>query len=118
MYILVIFFVVLVERQPRWRKLISFFGLLLCIAGLIGGGFSKTVQLLIFTQGALFGIGGAILSANSQVLIPQWYEHSTGVCTAATWAASGIVGGFLISTFCNQGNPFPMPRRTNSMMII
>ncbi|KAJ9087442.1 hypothetical protein DSO57_1033332 [Entomophthora muscae] len=67
-------------------------GAFLMMAGLVLASFGTEVWHFVLTQGALVGIGGALIYVPANVAITEWFEKRRGLA-AGLGAAGGGIGG-------------------------
>ncbi|KAG8942204.1 hypothetical protein FRC00_011939, partial [Tulasnella sp. 408] len=60
-YIASVVILPLIIQYPGHMRRVSFVGLLLCVLGLVGAGFSTRPAHLVVTQGVIYSIGGNLL---------------------------------------------------------
>lgn len=97
MYVFAPFVIIFLNLYPKYCMTLPTVGFILIILSLIGASFAKTVGQLIWTQGVLYGIGGALVSNYTSLwLIPQWFVKKRGLAWACTWGSTGISSKFCL----------------------
>ena len=87
--------VLALQRWPYRRLLITVLGLGLIIIGLIAASFANRVSDLIITQGAIYGLGGALLYNPFVFYLDEWFIVRKGLAFGILWAGTGI-GGMVV----------------------
>ncbi|TEY50410.1 hypothetical protein BOTCAL_0277g00080 [Botryotinia calthae] len=82
----------LTKRFPKHQTHQIWFGLPICILGLVAGSFCDTVQGLIWTQGVMYGSGLLILTYPIISMINEWWIARKGMAFGLISAASGVSG--------------------------
>ncbi|KAF7946370.1 hypothetical protein EAE96_009368 [Botrytis aclada] len=82
----------LTKRFPKHQTHKIWFGLLICILGLVAGSFCDSVQGLIWTQGVMYGCGFLILTYPIISMINEWWIARKGMAFGLISAASGVSG--------------------------
>ncbi len=59
MYLLLPVLQMYLTSRPHFRPLCMWLGLGITASGLVGAAFANTTQLLVLTQGVMYGIGGS-----------------------------------------------------------
>ena len=80
------------QRWPSHRLLMTLLGQCMVILALIAASFANDVTDLIFTQGALYGIGGAFLYNPFVFYLDEWFIERKGLAFGILWAGTGISG--------------------------
>ena len=62
------------------------------IIGLIAASFANRVSDLIVTQGAIYGLGGALLYNPFVFYLDEWFIVRKGLAFGILWAGTGIAG--------------------------
>lgn len=84
--------VMALQRWPTHRLLMTLFGLAMVVLSLITASFANNVTELIFTQGAMYGIGGAFLYNPFVFYLDEWFIERKGLAFGILWAGTGISG--------------------------
>ena len=84
--------VIVLQRWPSLRLRMTLFGQAVTILALIAASFADSVTDLIFTQGALYGIGGAFLYNPFVFYLDEWFIERKGLAFGILWAGTGISG--------------------------
>jgi len=84
--------VIALQRWPSLRLRMTLFGQAVTILALIAASFADSVTDLIFTQGALYGIGGAFLYNPFVFYLDEWFIERKGLAFGILWAGTGISG--------------------------
>lgn len=72
---------------PRLADRSKWAGLPIMAAALVGSSFANNVTDLIFTQGVLFGIGGAVVYFPILVFLDEWFIERKGFAFGVMWAS-------------------------------
>ena len=67
-------------------------GLGMVILSLLAASFANSVTDLLFTQGAMYGIGGAFLYNPFVFYLDEWFIERKGLAFGILWAGTGISG--------------------------
>ena len=86
------FVVIILQRWPSHRKHISILGLAMITTALVAASFTTNVVCLIFTQGLLYGLGGAMLYNPFLFYLNEWFSERKGLAYGIFWAGTGIFG--------------------------
>lgn len=70
----------------------TLFGQAVAILALVAASFAGSVTDLIFTQGAMYGIGGAFLYNPFVFYLDEWFIERKGLAFGILWAGTGISG--------------------------
>ncbi|KAG9030145.1 hypothetical protein FRB95_004283 [Tulasnella sp. JGI-2019a] len=81
-----------IVRYPQWRNNMSYVGLGLCIAGLVGSAFAITPMHLIITQGILYSLGAVTLYYPVLLLLPEWFSVKRGLAAGILFSGTGMGG--------------------------
>ena len=84
--------VMALQRWPSHRLLMTLFGLVMVVLALIVASFATNVTELIFTQGAMYGLGGAFLYNPFVFYLDEWFIERKGLAFGILWAGTGISG--------------------------
>ena len=87
--------VLALQRWPYRRFLITVLGLIFIIVSLIAASFANRVSDLIVTQGAIYGLGGALLYNPFVFYLDEWFIVRKGLAFGILWAGTGI-GGMVV----------------------
>jgi nitrate/nitrite transporter NarK len=82
----------LYKRYPRLANTLKWTGLPLMAASLIGASFSQTVNHLIITQGAIYGLGGCVVYYPTLLYLDEWFVQRKGLAYGIMWAGTGAAG--------------------------
>ncbi|KAI1909728.1 hypothetical protein LOZ61_004790 [Ophidiomyces ophidiicola] len=82
----------LMEKWLFWRKWSLHVGLSLLLTALVASAFATKVWHLIFTQGALYGIGGALSYNPAVIFCDEWFVCKKGFAFGVMWAGTGFAG--------------------------
>ncbi|KAF7918149.1 uncharacterized protein EAE97_011920 [Botrytis byssoidea] len=82
----------LTKRFPKHQTHQIWFGLPICILGLVAGSFCDSVQGLIWTQGVMYGCGFLTLTYPIVSMINEWWIARKGMAFGLISAASGVSG--------------------------
>ena len=83
---------IVLQRWPYHRLLITVIGLALIIISLISASFANRVSDLIVTQGAIYGVGGALLYTPFVLHLDEWFIARKGLAYGILWAGTGVGG--------------------------
>ncbi|KAG8892698.1 hypothetical protein FRB99_002495, partial [Tulasnella sp. 403] len=84
-----------VLRYPGYRSLITLGGIILCILGLVGAGFSTRPLYLVMTQGVVFSVGATMLFFPVVTLLVEWWCIKRGLANGILNSGTGI-GGIVV----------------------
>ncbi|MCJ1462065.1 hypothetical protein MMC07_000665 [Pseudocyphellaria aurata] len=82
----------MLQRWPSRRKPISILGLVLITIALICSSLTYRVSHLIITQGALYGVGVALLYNPFIFYLDEWFVKRKGLAFGVFWAGTGFAG--------------------------
>ncbi|MCJ1358242.1 MAG: hypothetical protein MMC33_008241, partial [Icmadophila ericetorum] len=82
----------LVKRYRQYQPHMIWAGLLLCTLGLVVASFAQTVQVLILSQGLLYGIGVLLLFYPILSMVNEWFIQKRGLAYGIQAAATGFSG--------------------------
>ncbi|QIW96718.1 hypothetical protein AMS68_002236 [Peltaster fructicola] len=85
----------LVSRYPQYRKLMIWLGWPLCLLGLVAGSFAQTLEVLILTQGVLYGLGFITFYYPILSMVNEWWIDRRGLAYAIMCSASGFSGAVM-----------------------
>lgn len=80
----------------------SILGVALLILSLITASFAKRVVHLIFTQGVLYGLGGASLYSPFIFYLDEWFDRRKGLAFGVLWAGTAV-GGIVVPLILEWG---------------
>ncbi|KAH6606951.1 hypothetical protein Trco_006104 [Trichoderma cornu-damae] len=89
------FSAMLAQRFPRHQRRQIHIGWLLSIAGLLSASFASSVDGLIATQGALYGLGFVLISMPVVSMVNEWWVARKGMAFGLISASSGATGAVL-----------------------
>lgn len=78
------------QRWPSQRKNVSVLGLVFLSTGIFAASFATHTYHLIFTQGLLYGIGGAMIYNPFLFYLDEWFIKRKGLAFGIFWAGSGV----------------------------
>ncbi|KAL8832635.1 MAG: hypothetical protein Q9191_000151 [Dirinaria sp. TL-2023a] len=84
--------VLALQRWPSHRVLMTALGLGMVVLSLVAASFATSVTDLLFTQGAMYGIGGAFLYNPFVFYLDEWFIERKGLAFGILWAGTGISG--------------------------
>ena len=90
----------LYNRYPQIRRYSMLVGWTINVAAILGASFATKVSHLIFTQGVLYAIGGAMAHCPAIVFLDEWFVRRKGLAFGVMWggtSAAGIIFPFAIS---------------------
>ena len=87
--------IIALQRWPGLRQHASVLGLLMAVASLVTASFATRSFHLVITQGAMYGIGGALLYSPLIFYLDEWFERRKGLAYGVSWAGTGVGGSFL-----------------------
>ncbi|KIO32645.1 hypothetical protein M407DRAFT_66455, partial [Tulasnella calospora MUT 4182] len=82
----------LILQYPGQKRRISFVGLLLCVLGLVGAGFSTRPAHLVVTQGIIYSIGGNLLYFPVLTYLMEWFSVKRGLANGILFTGAGLGG--------------------------
>lgn len=82
----------LIKRFAKWRGTMVWFGWLLCLLGLVAGSFADRLEMLILTQGVLYGLGFTILYYPIISMVNEFWIQRRGMAYGILCASSGVSG--------------------------
>ena len=83
------------QRWPSHRLSMTLFGQGIAVLALVVASFANNVTELIFTQGAMYGIGGAFLYNPFVFYLDEWFIERKGLAFGILWAGTGISGSIV-----------------------
>lgn len=84
--------VLALQRWPSHRVLMTALGLAMAVLSLLAASFANSVTDLLFTQGVMYGIGGAFLYNPFVFYLDEWFIERKGLAFGILWAGTGISG--------------------------
>ncbi|KAL9124708.1 MAG: hypothetical protein Q9217_005992, partial [Psora testacea] len=90
---------------PSRRKIISVLGLATLTIATVAASFATHVIHLVFTQGLLYGVGGAMLYNPFIFYLDDWFIERKGLAYGIFWAGTGV---------CSSAMPFVMEWALNN----
>jgi MFS family permease len=82
----------LVTRFQRWQYHMVLGGTTTCILALLGASFARSVNVLIATQGVLYGTGFLFLYSPLLSMLNEWFVQRRGFAYAVVYAGGGFSG--------------------------
>lgn len=82
----------LVTRYQRWQYHMVLGGTTTCILALLGASFARSVNVLIATQGVLYGTGFLFLYTPLLSMLNEWFVQRRGFAYAVVFAGGGVSG--------------------------
>lgn len=86
----------IVEKFPRYRRVMIVVGWLICVGSLVASSFAKTMPILIITQGLLYGLGELILFYPLLSLVNEWWFERMGLAYGVLDCSTGFSGKTLL----------------------
>ncbi|KAI0046069.1 MFS general substrate transporter [Auriscalpium vulgare] len=83
------------SRYPHHRRTAMWIGSALCWASLFGASYATTVMQLVFLQGVLYALGGALLYAPTMSYLSEWFVRRRGLANGVVFAGTAT-GGLLL----------------------
>lgn len=80
------------KRWPKLANTSKWAGLPIMAAALIAASFVTSVNNLILTQGALYGLGGSMIYYPTLLYIDEWFVARKGLAYGVIWAGTGAAG--------------------------
>lgn len=87
--------IAMLQRWPSQRKNVSLIGLAIIVAALVAASFSKHVFHLVLTQGALYGVGGAMMYNPFVFYLDEWFIERKGLAYGIFWAGAGLCSAII-----------------------
>ncbi|KAL4250659.1 Proton-linked Monocarboxylate Transporter [Abortiporus biennis] len=85
-------------RYPSHRRTVMWIGALCCFCSLLGASFATNLLALIILQGALYGIGGALLYHSCVCYMSEWFVNRRGLANGVFFAGTAA-GGLVLPLF-------------------
>ena len=85
----------MLQRWPSQRKSVSLVGLGIIAVALVAASFAEHVFHLIFTQGALYGVGGAMMYNPFIFYLDEWFIERKGLAYGIFWAGAGLCSAII-----------------------
>ncbi|KIK52303.1 hypothetical protein GYMLUDRAFT_970230 [Collybiopsis luxurians FD-317 M1] len=85
----------IINRYPRYKKNAIILGVVLCVSGLLGAAFARTISHLIITQGIMFSIGGSLVYYPMSTYFFEWFWVKRGIANGVMTSGTGV-GGIVI----------------------
>jgi MFS family permease len=82
----------LARKFPNYRRHQIYLGWALSIIGLLSASFASSVNGLIATQGALYGLGFVLISMPQVSMVNEWWVARKGMAFGLISASSGVTG--------------------------
>ncbi|KAJ3537571.1 hypothetical protein NM208_g6256 [Fusarium decemcellulare] len=82
----------MVKRFQRWQYHMVLVGTATCILSLLGASFAPSVNVLIATQGVLYGSGFLLLYFPLLSMLNEWFVQRRGFAYAIVYAGGGFSG--------------------------
>ncbi|KAF4964215.1 hypothetical protein FSARC_7849 [Fusarium sarcochroum] len=82
----------MVKRFHRWQRHMVLVGTVICILSLLGASFANSVNVLIVTQGVLYGLGFLLLYFPLLSMLNEWFVHRRGFAYAIVYTGGGFSG--------------------------
>ncbi|KAK2799831.1 hypothetical protein FQN50_008352 [Emmonsiellopsis sp. PD_5] len=79
-------------RWPLVRRWSNPVGLVIMVVAMISSSYSTAVWHLIFTQGALYAIGGSLVYSPVIIFVDEWFIQRKGFAFGVMWAGTGFAG--------------------------
>ncbi|QYS98699.1 hypothetical protein H0G86_005867 [Trichoderma simmonsii] len=89
------FSAMLARKFPKYQRHQIYLGWVLSIAGLLSASFTSSVNGLIATQGALYGLGFVLISMPIVSMVNEWWVARKGMAFGLISASSGATGAVL-----------------------
>ncbi|EAS28118.2 MFS monocarboxylate transporter [Coccidioides immitis RS] len=80
------------QKWPFWRTWSIRIGFIIIIAALVTSSFATDVWQLVFTQGALYAVGGTLAYGPAIVFVDEWFVRQKGLAYGVMWAGTGFAG--------------------------
>ncbi|KAJ7439247.1 major facilitator superfamily domain-containing protein [Mycena latifolia] len=85
----------LAARYPHLRQRAMWIGAVICCGGLFGASYATKIYQLIFLQGVLSAIGGALLYLPCMSYMTEWFVARRGTANGILFAGTAAGGLFL-----------------------
>lgn len=98
-----------IANHPRHRRPCMWIGTFLCWASLFGASYARKVYQLLILQGALYGLGGALVFHPCISLLSEWFVRRRGLANGILFtgsAAGGLVLPFIIPPLLDSYGPY------------
>ncbi|OAR01883.1 hypothetical protein LLEC1_05529, partial [Akanthomyces lecanii] len=82
----------LIQRKQQWLRPMIWIGWPVCILSLVAGSFATTLEVLILTQGAAYGLGFLIFYYPILHMVSEYWVARRGMAYGILCGASGISG--------------------------
>ena len=81
-----------VKRFHRYQRHMIWIGWPTCILALVAGSFARTIEILILTQGVLYGLGVLLLYYPLLSMLNEWFVQKRGLAYGVLCCATGLTG--------------------------
>ncbi|KAG8993540.1 hypothetical protein FRB90_000671, partial [Tulasnella sp. 427] len=85
----------LMLRYPAQKRRMTFAGVVFCVLGLVGAGFSTRPLHLVLTQGIIYSIGGNLLYFPVFTYLMEWFSVKRGLANGILFTGTGL-GGVIV----------------------
>lgn len=85
----------LIKRFQKYQRQMIWIGWPLCLAGLVAGSFTSTLEGLILTQGVAYGLGFLIFYYPILNMVNEYWVNRRGMAYGLLCGASGVSGAVL-----------------------
>ncbi|KAL0579888.1 hypothetical protein V5O48_002135 [Marasmius crinis-equi] len=80
------------SRWPNHRRLFMWVGTVICWASLFGASYTTQIKLLVFLQGVMYAIGGALLIYPCISFMSEWFVKQRGLANGVMFAGTAAGG--------------------------
>lgn len=87
--------IIMLQRWPSQRKNVSLVGLGIIAVALVAASFAEHVFHLIITQGALYGVGGAMMYNPFIFYLDEWFIERKELAYGIFWAGAGLCSAII-----------------------
>ncbi|KAI3605272.1 hypothetical protein WG66_013102 [Moniliophthora roreri] len=109
-----------ISRFPFYRRSIMWLGVACCWTSLFGASYTTRLQLLVFLQGVLYAVGGAMLYYPCISYMSEWFVRRRGLANGVIFAgtaAGGLVLPLILPLLISSQGP-SRALRTLSIVIV